>query len=80
VANPPGTQANRWNQVVSAVASELAITTAAADTWLNGVWANMYVDEKFGNPLAHDALKKWLEANRVPGIVTLPSALRNFVT
>lgn len=79
MANPPGTRANRWNQVVSAVAGELGWTTAQADAWLNGVWTGMWgADETFGDPAAHDRLKKWLEVNDTTS-PTLPVALRNFV-
>lgn len=79
MAAPAGTRANRWGQVVSAVAAELGWTADAADVWLNGVWATMYSpDESFGDAVAHGRLRRWLETN-VAGAPTLPEALRRYV-
>lgn len=75
MANPPGTRANRWNQMVSAVARELSWTTAQSDAWLNTVWVGMFVDETAGDLVAHDRLRKWLEVNDTTSC-TLPAAMR----
>jgi hypothetical protein len=78
VANPAGTRANRWNQVVSAVATEAGWTTAVADAWLNQIWAGLPFDENAGDLVNGERLRKWLEFNQ-PDAPTLPEAFRRFV-
>ena len=75
---PDGVRNNRWNQAVRQIGRDRGWSDAEADAWLRQVWESMLNDDEVvGDDVAHDRLRKWLEAQAV-GASTLPMAFQRW--
>jgi hypothetical protein len=76
MAAPSGVRVARWNNTVSAIATQTGRTEAVVDTWLNRVWSARYDDEEQEDIPFHDRLVAALLGRTTA--VTLPQALERW--